>query len=477
MYSIGRKKHIINYESLIILLVPFLFVLLYKLITNQNYFSIQPFLSDEIDYWREMFSFDNCGFSFGKTGWLGAKEAVIGPFGCHGWSTILCYWWFSILFSWQKNSIIICNLLIYIFSLIVLCFCLKPNKKQALVFFLFSFSYLPFVLYFSTSLIETYLYSLVIIQFSLFVEYKHHPNKVTLSLNICFGIYISAIRIVYIVVLLPLIFDLILSSKKTKKVVGIILTFILAAFSIYVLYKLTCAQYPFGYDSSDDGFIVNTINNTYLNIYRFFSTGNNYFENLQHYFIVIVSLFLFVFSFNIKSGKLAINYYYLCLFCIILFTVSANIILYDIGKWRDYRVIAPVIYFVLLFLIFKESTYSKAKKLLFPLLLVLCFFSIKNLGYFNNEYSYSDNKFKVDLSDIVSNENQIAMSLNLFNSNYSMDICSSLDPKYGLLLYEDEEIVKEETPHIVINKTGINYDDRYHLYKHINDIYIYIYNY
>ena len=94
-----------------------------------------PIWNDEVDYWRELFSFSNCGFAFGKHGFSLGYTAEIGPFGCHGISPIIAWGWYALLFGWNGNSIVIANIILLEISYLLFVILAKLNRKSLFVLF------------------------------------------------------------------------------------------------------------------------------------------------------------------------------------------------------------------------------------------------------------------------------------------------------------------------------------------------------
>lgn len=63
---------------------PLLIMLVLSLLSGNNMFLSKPYLNDEVDYWRLMYSVRECGLDFGSTEHMVGYTAPIGPLGSHG---------------------------------------------------------------------------------------------------------------------------------------------------------------------------------------------------------------------------------------------------------------------------------------------------------------------------------------------------------------------------------------------------------
>lgn len=71
---------------LCVIVAPLLVIAIRSIAVHNNVLLGRPVWSDELLYWREIFSFSKSSLNIGYTeGWLGpGYEAKLGPLGCHG---------------------------------------------------------------------------------------------------------------------------------------------------------------------------------------------------------------------------------------------------------------------------------------------------------------------------------------------------------------------------------------------------------
>jgi len=91
-----------------LVLTPFLGVGLLSLILGKNGFAAVPVWSDELDYWRSVYSWIHYGMHTGYIG-IGELTPEIGVLSVHGPGPIVLYAWFARLFGWGYSAIVMAN--------------------------------------------------------------------------------------------------------------------------------------------------------------------------------------------------------------------------------------------------------------------------------------------------------------------------------------------------------------------------------
>ena len=143
-----RKSKGIKYICYsIFVLSPVILLLFLSYIFKRNIFAGTPLWSDEVGYWREIFSFANYGF---KTGYIGINELIpnFGQFSTHGFFLALFYYPFAKILNWPTNGILISNLIFTVICFALIVYIYKPNKLQSVsltglyLFFPFELQYL-----------------------------------------------------------------------------------------------------------------------------------------------------------------------------------------------------------------------------------------------------------------------------------------------------------------------------------------------
>ena len=129
-----------------------------------------PVWSDELSLWHEVFSFSQKGFNFG---YYTINEAVPKylSFGTHGFGTVSVYAFFARHFGWKTFSIVSANVFFLQMAYLSFLILTLPTAKQYIYIILFSISFTPLILFFSTSMSELLNYSVLIVYFGLHCHY------------------------------------------------------------------------------------------------------------------------------------------------------------------------------------------------------------------------------------------------------------------------------------------------------------------
>jgi hypothetical protein len=366
--SMPKSRISISYTNLFLrfLLIASPWILLFvttSLIAQQSVFKSVPCWSDELSYWHEVFSFSQKGFNFG---YYTVNELIpkFLSFGPHGFGTITVYSLFAKIFGWNSYSIVLANCSFITFAFIVLLLVAKPSIKKLILILLFTISYVPLILFTSTSMSELLNFAILIIYFSLFFAYFKGQNYRLFALLIVCCCIFSCIRINYVVLFLPLIF----LKNKTLKVQS--------RFSVYLILWLIGSLLFFIFN----GLFVSPFPDSYLNeLYSIrglreiiFNFSTHYFQNTvnflnpfsdnliqvsERYFVIFVMLYTLTKSDIIQSKFKSIEIEYFIVFLILFLSLILNLAVYDIFDWRDYRVLSPILFGSVIFLILTDKRF------------------------------------------------------------------------------------------------------------------------
>jgi hypothetical protein len=350
---------------LILILSPwFLVWFVTSIISNNSLLFITPYWNDEISYWHEILSFSTKGLNFGYYT-INELTPKLLSFGTHGFGTISLYAIYAKLFGWNYNSIMIANNLFITLSFIALILITKPKKNTIYKLSLLYLTFVPAFLYCSSSMSELLNFSLLIIYFTLLYQYltSTTPSRKILGLIVLFVITISFVRVIYIVLFLPLIFQTKSKLWINKKTLILFISWIILAFILFIINSLFTSPYPesflsklFAQNNVLD-FIEKLLSNITINILRFFyPLRDDLIQVFQRYFIFILLIwFTLKTKTAFKNNKLSeysYFYYLIILISALVITVSA----YDIFNWRDYRVLAPFIWGIFVYITLTENT-------------------------------------------------------------------------------------------------------------------------
>ena len=109
---------------------PFLLLLCISLAIGKNALAGLPVWTDELDYWRAVYSWLHVGPAAGYSG-IAELHAPLGALSVHGLSPILLYALPAAVFGWSLHSITLINALWV--SAGALAFCLLARPRAALV--------------------------------------------------------------------------------------------------------------------------------------------------------------------------------------------------------------------------------------------------------------------------------------------------------------------------------------------------------
>ena len=363
------RKHEINTRnktqwSLSLLLIASPWIILFittTLIAHHLLFQSVPCWSDELGYWHEILSFTRKGIDFGYYTMNEAVPANL-SFGTHGFGTVSVYALFGNIFGWKPYSIVLANCFFMSLAFIFLTLLLKISSKKLLYILLFYLTYTPVILFTSTSMTEILNFSVLLVYIALLHDYfkKGEMKWLTTLLILCTAI--SFIRIIYIILFLPLLFKRKNGFKFDLKFLTFFLLWIVFGGLLFILNNLFVSPYPDSFLNDllhSDGitdFISNFTTHFFENTLNFINpVSENSIQVLQRYFLIIFISISLLKSNIIQSKFKKIKVEYFNVFLILFLFVLINIGAYDVFDWRDYRVLAPVLFGCIVYLILNDK--------------------------------------------------------------------------------------------------------------------------
>ena len=115
-----------------VVLIPCAYLLLWFCIQGHSFLTAKPYYSDELGYWRCLFSFKNCGFAFGSGGGFAGSAAPVGPLGSHGLSPLFAWGWYALLFPWTDNAIFLADFILLTLSIGAFLLLVRPGRCEML---------------------------------------------------------------------------------------------------------------------------------------------------------------------------------------------------------------------------------------------------------------------------------------------------------------------------------------------------------
>ena len=349
--------------SLSLLLIASPWILLFittSLIAHQSVYNSVPCWSDELGYWHEILSFSTKGI---ESGYHCINETI--PtclyFGTHGFGTVSVYTLYEKIFGWNLYSMVIANALFTSLAFFILTALVKMSAKNLLFIVFFYLTYTPLILYSSTSMTELLNFSILIVYFGFLYRYSKQDGNKWLVILLLFCTAISFIRIIYIILFLPVLFKKV-ERLNFKSMITLVLWIVFSGL-LFVLNNLFVSPYP-------DSFLNDLLNsNSFTDFFTDFTSHflenswnliNPFSENsiqvLQRYFLMVVIIICFIKSNVIQSKFKKLDSEFFIVFLILFLFVLINIGAYDVFDWRDYRVLAPILFGCIVYLILNDKT-------------------------------------------------------------------------------------------------------------------------
>lgn len=323
-----------------------------------------PVWNDEMIYWHEILSFSAKCFDFGYYTMNEIQPRIL-SFGTHGFGTITPYTLYALLFGWDFNSMVIANNLFVSAAFLFLVLIIRPGAKKTLLVAIFYITYVPVVLYTGTSMSELMNQAAIIIYITLlyyYIEKKHQKTKVLYALA-AFCIMLCLIRIIYIVLFLPVILNE-SRFRFNRRMLVLLAGWVVLSFILFYISSLFVSPFPEAFlnglfsISQPVDFIVYFFKHLFLNIARFiYPFRDGAIQISQRYFIFAFTVWLFVKSgiYNFRSSRP--DKLYFVSFVMIFMMLAITIVAYDVHSWRDYRVLSPVVFGIILLLTLSGRTF------------------------------------------------------------------------------------------------------------------------
>jgi len=326
-------------------------------ITHHSVFESGPCWSDELSYWHETLSFCQKGFDFGYYTINEALPKCL-SFGTHGFGAVSVYALFGKIFGWKTYSIVIANSFFLSLAFLISVIISKVSSKNLLSMLLFSMSFTPLILFSSTSMTELLNFSVLIVYIGLLYVYFKRGGNQLLALLLVFCTGISFIRIIYIVLFLPLLLNRKDGFRIDFRFWIYFVLWLIYSMLLFFVNNLFVSPYPDSFlsglfASSSLSDLISSFSIHFVQNLRNFINplSDSPIQVLLRYFILITCVYSLIKSKILQSRFKSFEIEYFIVFLILFLFLLINITAYDIFDWRDYRVMAPVLFGCILFLI------------------------------------------------------------------------------------------------------------------------------
>lgn len=443
----------------LLILSPVIILLVQSAIYGRNLFLGVPEWSDELDYWRELYSFSNSGFSFGSSMFFG-YDAKFGPLGAHSISPIVAWGPFFWLFRTPLGiyAILWINLLYLTLAWVAYVFLTKPNIEKSIYTVLLAYFYPFTILYLHSSMLEFVCMAGIIVYFTLLYKWYVSEKKSNI-LFICIllvGIWCTLLRPTYVVILFPAIW-MKNDFKINLKVILSMIAYVIAFAVFYKVYGLFCADYP--------GWITSIISdmpefsrklmflfhNAKNNVIRYFSPIDiDLCQLSMRYFYFSIIIYSLIKSFTLSHSKknsentspkakgFAYDGLYLSLAVFMFVLWAMMMILYDTVEWHDFRALAPISFGVIFFYSMKEENKKSLRTLAVLYALLLLLFGISRVSFVETKekQTYHDMSAYFDVLEPVDEDgNARTIGVDLSLNWCDISVLSSISPQMGYQVF------------------------------------------
>ena len=338
-----------------LIFVPWLQLGTISLLIGKNAFATYPVWSDELDYWRSLFSWMNVGLTSGYNG-IGEYPPMLGTLSVHGLTPIMLYSGWARLFGLTHYSIVLFNSMWISVAALVFCVLLRPKAWVAALVAALLMVYVPAILYAATSMTELFNYALMLLYIAFFIHSEKTGCRWTRVLAWITVIFACLYRITYFILLLPLIVESPFRFSKKfmwRTALALVLT-ILA----YGVGTAVTAPYPSGFlynwlREKDAGIFVQMFfSHAKGNLYDYFirHTRSPMEDTLRQLYTIAMAWTLLCTFVRLEraDGRLrlrfAVSRSYLFSFLLLFVPFAAVIMVYETNDWSDFRTLAPFLW-------------------------------------------------------------------------------------------------------------------------------------
>ena len=412
------------------------------LIAHHSVFNSVPCWSDELAYWHEVLSFSQKGLDFGYYSMNEVLPAYF-SFGTHGFGTVSLYALFGKIFGWKTYSLVIANSFFMSLAFLLLTTLMKVSTKNLIIILFLTLTYIPLILFSPTSMSELLNLSMLIVYVVLLHVYFQRGGKKWLLIVLLFCTAISFVRIIYIVLFLPVLFKRKDGFKFDCKFLIYVVLWIVFSGLLFAVNILVVSPYPgsfltelFKSDGVSD-FVRNFAIHFGENAWNFINpVSDTLIQVLQRYLELTVCLICLWKSRILQTKFKTIVIDYFIVFLMLFFFLLINIAAYDVFDWRDYRVLAPVLYGCILLLILNNKMTVAYSLLVFNLIgVTVLFLSPQVLESFNKGRYIKPvvntmlNRLEYTVNPVSRFENTIVVQQ--FNANTVLNIPAGIGITYS----------------------------------------------
>ena len=378
--------------SLLLIACPWMLLFVTtSLIAHQSVLNSVPCWSDELAYWHEVLSFSQRGLDFGYYSMNEVLPTYL-SFGTHGFGTITVYALFGKIVGWKTYSMVIANAFFLSMAFLVLTSLVKTSTKNLFFILILTLTYIPLILFSPTSMSELLHFSTLIVYVALLHVFFQRGGVKWLVILLVFCTAISCIRIINIFLFLPLLFKTESKFRFDGKFLIYFILWVVFSGLLFIVNIALVSPYPDSFlnelfkSNGFSDFVRNFAIHFGENAWNFINpVSDTIIQGFQRYLEMLICLVCLWKSNLIQSKFKSFVLDYFVVFLILFLFMLINIAAYDVFDWRDYRVLAPVLYGCVLLLILSDKMTVAYYSMVFNLIgVIVLFLSPQVLESFND---------------------------------------------------------------------------------------------
>lgn len=426
---------------------PLLIMLILSALAGQNMFLAKPYLNDEVDYWRVMYSVKECGLNFGPTGGLPGRNAPIGPLESHGLGPLAAWLWYALCFPFTESALVIASFVMLTLALLLFYLIVKPSDKQAILMAAFILCFPPLVRYINLSMMEIPCYAAVIVYIALLCRYEKSRSLSCLVLLLLSGLYCSLLRLSNVVLFFPAIL-IFCDNRWSWKLLWCLLAYVLGVLLLNSFVNLFIAPYPdfvssLSACSSWKEVLLTLLRNLLGNLRNMLNPFSDHSlpqAVARYYYLALVLFFLAASFFKVSASGLRLTWRweYVGMLGVAAGSLALVLLLYDVFDWRDYRTLSPMAFVLVLWLLLRWPEEGRGFRAALATLLVFGALMAPN----SYRHAAQDDRFfdtgrtGADYSQLFCSE---PCTLGLYGDTYPLSLAMDVPPQVGISsgLYED----------------------------------------
>lgn len=445
--SLSKSRVLPVCAALFFIASPLIIMLVLSLLSGHNMFLSKPYLNDEVDYWRVMYSVSECGFDFGPTGGLPGRNAPIGPLESHGLGPLAAWLWYALLFPFTESALVIASFVLLTLSILLFCLIAKPSARQAGLMAIFTLLFPPLVRYINLSMMEIPCYAAVIVYTAVLYRYEQTRTVPWLLLVFISGLYCSVLRLSNVVLFFPAIL-IFCDNRWSWKLFICLVAYALGVLLLNSFVNLFIAPYPdfvssLSYCSSFKELAFTLLRNLFGNIRNMldpFSDGSLPQAVARYYYLIIVLFLLAAAFFKIGGSRLRLTWRweYVGMLGVAAGCLALVLFLYDVFDWRDYRTLSPIAFMLILWLLLRWPQEGRSFKLALAALMLFGALMAPDsyIHAAQDDRFFDTGRTGADYSQLFSSE---PCTLGLYGDTYPLALAMDVPPQVGISsgLYDD----------------------------------------